>query len=36
MLLSISVLALLNCTLIVLPAMIKVRIRWQSKRSAAR
>jgi hypothetical protein len=36
MLLSISVLALLYCTLIVLPAMIKVRIRWQSKRSAAR
>jgi hopanoid biosynthesis associated RND transporter like protein HpnN len=35
-LLSISVIALLYCTLIVLPAMINVRSGWQAKRSAAR
>lgn len=34
-LLSISVLALLYCTLIVLPAMICARTRWQSQRGAA-
>ncbi len=35
-LLSISVIALLYCTLIVLPAMINVRSGWQAKRSTAR
>ncbi len=36
LLLSISVIALLYCTLIVLPAMIELRDRWRVKGGAAR